>query len=801
MYYLNQKHSTMKNLMIAYFILSGVHLFSQSVLLSGNVSDIDGEPLIGATILEKGTSNGTVSDYNGNYELSVNSGASIMVSYTGFNALEVQVGDMVKLNFVMEQDAEVLDQVLVTGFSGVVGRARKRVESVQSIPESVVALNSDGIKKLGVSNLSDFAEFVPNMKMSESQAVGVNFLVVRGIPQIRNADAPVAFVVDGVTIPDPALLNQELFDLALIEAVKGPQGALYGKNAIAGAINIYSKEPTNAFKNNIQLSGGNGGHYSGQVVSSGALSKDKAYYRISGKYQNFNGLLTNTFLDETPDFSKDLNLRGQVILTPTSKLKVTTTLQYMNTDAGATYYSIDPASIGSGGATFLAGIDPNPTNDNSVIHQDVSGNSDLKNLFGSVNLLYNLGKTKFQSITSYNAVDRNTTGDLDFTEEPFDGFVNVFGLDQGEFNNTKSINQEFRLSSNNSASKLDWSVGGFYQNIERDFFQSDLTFSDDWAVTDYTVNFNTLAFFGFLDYKLTDKLTAAVGLRYDIDNYEQVDRLPVLFGITDEPVVNKKDDNVLQPKLSLSYQATKNALIYANYGRGYRAGGFNAQFTELFDGDYDKELSDNYELGAKTSFWKNRILLNGSVFFSDFQDRQQFIYDLDNFVPGNFNYEKSAIAGFELDSKLRLSKYLDVLLSYGFVDSKIDVGGSTGGMDGTSRDLNVFNGNFTSFIPQNNFNIGLASSFEVSDNASVDLNVNLNGTGKIYWSDSNDEGTSSDGYQLLNARATLNMNDFSFSLWGKNMTDRKYYLEVDPGNGFGWRGRPATFGATLGFDF
>ena len=170
----------------------------------------------------------------------------------------------------------------------------------------------------------------------------------------------------------------------------------------------------------------------------------------------------------------------------------------MNTDAGATYYSIDPASIGSGGAPFIAGINPNPTDENSVIHQDVFGNSDMKNLFGSVNLQFNLGKAKLQSITSYSKVDRNTTGDLDFTEEPFDGFVDFFGLDQGEFNDTKSINQEFRLSNNSSASKLDWSVGGFFQNVERNFYQSDLTFSDDWAVTDYTVDFNTIAFFRVL---------------------------------------------------------------------------------------------------------------------------------------------------------------------------------------------------------------------------------------------------------------------------------------------------------------
>ena len=787
----------MKNLFLTCLLLGSIQLSAQNVLISGTIQDATGEALIGATILEKDTNNGTVSDYNGKYELYVNKNSSIIISYTGYDIQETSIQSAGVYHFTLIENAELLEEVVVSGFTGVVGRARKRVESIQRIPESVTALNAEGIEEAGISNVSDFAELVPNMKLSESQAVGVNFLVVRGIPQIRNADAPVAFVVDGVTIPDPALLNQEIFDLALIEAVKGPQGALYGKNAIGGAINIYSKEPTNEFSNKLEVGVGNGGHYSGQLVSSGAISEDKAYYRLSGKYQNFDGLLTNTFLDELVDYSQDLNLRGQIILTPTNKFKATATLQYMNTDAGATYYSISPTSIGTGG--LLDFIDPNPNSDNSVIHQDVFGNSDMTNIFGSLNLQYNFGQLKLQSITSYNSVDRNTTGDLDFTEEPFDGFFDFFGLDQGEFNNTVALNQEIRLSNNVSGSKLDWSLGGFLQNIERDFFQSDLTLSDDWAVTDYSVNFNTLAFFGFLDYKITDKLTLSWGLRYDIDNFEQEDRIPLLFG-EPEAIINERGDNVLQPKVSLSYQANDNILLYYNYGRGYRAGGFNPQITDLYNLDYEKELSDNFEVGFKTSSWGNRFLLNGSVFYSNFQDRQQFTVEPEFFIPGNFNYDKSTILGFEFDSKIRLSKYLDALLSYGFVNSKINEGGATGGENGTTTDLNVFNGNITSFVPRSNFNLGLSSGFDVGENASLAFNINLNGTGVIYWSDFNDEGTTSDGYQLLNARATLNLNKLSFSLWGKNITNEQYYLELDP-FGFGWIGRPATFGATLGYDF
>ena len=415
----------------------------------------------------------------------------------------------------MEEDAQALDEVVVQGFSGVVGKARKRTSTIQTTPETVTAFNSDGIEKAGINNVANFANLVPNLKLSESQAIGVNSLVIRGIPQIRNTDAPVAFVVDGVTIADPSLLNQELFDLALIEVVKGPQGALYGKNAIGGAINIYSKEPTNTMKNKITLGYGNANALTAGLVSSGAIKENKVFYRLSTQYKNSDGLLTNDFLNRKVDFRKEFTLRGQLMFKFSSRFKANVTAQYIDSKGGATYYSISPNSVNND--AFLEYLSPNPEDGNNLISQDVFGESDMKNFYTNLNLEYNSDNVKFQSITSFSDVQRSTVGDLDFTE--------VFFLDQGETNDTKSFNQEFRFTNRKTDTKFDWSLGGFYQNVERPFFQSDFTFSDEFAVTDYTATFNTIALFGFFDYKLTDKLTASAGLRFDSDKFELDDVL------------------------------------------------------------------------------------------------------------------------------------------------------------------------------------------------------------------------------------------------------------------------------------
>ena len=213
---------------------------------------------------------------------------------------------------------------------------------------------------------------------------------------------------------------------------------------------------------------------------------------MSSQYKNFDGLLTNDFLNQKVDLKKEFTGRGQLMFTPTSNFKANVSLQYINSSGGATYYSIAPESVDNDG--WLEYFNPNPSDGNNLISQEVFGESTMKNLYSNLNLEYKLAKVKIQSITSYSDVDRRMTGDLDFTE--------VFVLDQGEFNNTTSFNQEVRLSNINSNSKFDWSLGGFYQTLEREFFQSDLFFSDDWAVTDYVATFNTLALFGFVDYDI-----------------------------------------------------------------------------------------------------------------------------------------------------------------------------------------------------------------------------------------------------------------------------------------------------------
>ncbi len=786
----------MKKYIYLFFLLITTQFlsFAQGVFVSGKITQKNGQELIGATVLEKGTNNGAISDFNGNYEFTVSSNkAIIVVSYIGYISQEIAIDEKEIINIVLEEDAVSLNAVEVSGFIGVVGKSRKRVKSIQKVPESVSALNAEGIKKTGVTDIISFSNLVPNLKFNTSQAVGINFITVRGIPQIRGGDAPVAFVIDGVTVADPSLLSQELYDLALIEVVKGPQGAIYGKNAIGGAINIYTQDPTNNFSNKIKIGYGNGNSLLGQFISSGAIVKDKLYYRLSTQYKQIDGLLINQTLNRKVDFREDFNIRAQIKAEFSSRFKLSAIYQHFNFKGGATYYSVNPTGNIFDPNTPGGILDPNPKDGNNIIVSDRFGESTMENNNGTIKLDYSTKAVEFQSITSYYEVYRTTDGDLDFLE--FNNFT------QYEKTSTTTFNQEFRVQNSKTTSKFDWNVGGFYQNVKEPFYQDGLvrdfeTFEQFNFVAADIVNITqTIALFGFVDYKLIDKLTLSAGFRFDIDKFEQEDLR--------SNTTSNRNNNEFQPKVSIAYQANEDILIFANYGRGYRTGGFNPAVTDLFNRDFEDETTDNYELGFKGSFWKNRFIFNVSGFYTKFNNQQQFILDLVDFFAGIYNYEESEIIGFEVDSRLRISKFLDIIANYGFTDATIITGGLTGGSNRNTTDNNQYNGNKTPLVPVDNFGIGLESNFPVTNDLKFNGFINLNRTGTIYWHESNLVSQVSDPYYLLDARISLEYKKWELALFGRNLFDTQYYQEFYPGEfvgspeDIGWRGQPLTFGANI----
>lgn len=783
-----------KKLQLLMFLGISLKALSQTTTISGKIINSKNDPVAGAIIQIKDNQTKTISENDGSFTLKVvNLNSILIIKSIGYKQQEYNLNGKTIVEITLEDDPKSLKEVDVKGFANTNSQARRRAESLQKIPESVVTFTKEDLDIRGINNINSFATFIPNVSFSASQNIGTNFLTIRGIPTIRNGESPAAIVVDGVTIQDPNLLNQDLYDMAMIEVVKGPQGALYGKNAIAGAINFLTESPINTFKNKIQLGYAKGNEYKVDFSGSGPIINNKLLYKVAGVYSKFDGVFYNEFVNKRPDFSKNYSFRGELRYHISPVVSTTLTGQYMNSTGGAIYY----AHARNGQQL--------PSNDyNAVINSDVFGDGYLKNGFGSLKIEANLEKIKLQSITSYNNAKRFFFGDFDYIPTPF--------LKDDQTSNSETFNQEFRVMSKNNESKLTWSAGAFYQNSKKPLITNGYIWNgsnyeltnlgrflgvmpDNVPISNYINTFNTVALFGFTDYKIINKLTLSLGFRFDNDKISQQNF------VTD--INPNRIEAQFQPKVSLSFQASPNMLFFVNYGRGYRSGGYNQDFTSVFDASYRSETTNNYEFGFKTSAWNDRLIFNSSFFYIDFRNQQQYIaiFGAKGLLIGNYNYSKSKSLGFESELKLRLSKYFDILASYGSTEAKIINGGKAG-----STDRSSFNGNWIPFVPANSFSMAAQSSIPISEKIKFVGMINFNGKGKIYWHDDNKDVNPS--YYLVDARLGISTKNFDFNVYGNNIFNKKYYIEYYSGEISGsvagdlsWFGKPSIFGATATFKF
>src|SRR5688500_6384633 len=191
-----------------------------------------------------------------------------------------------------------LEEVIVT--------ARKRDEASLDVPVAVNVFTAADIAAAGIERPQDFIDLTPNMTLVQTQNQGTSFVTVRGISQARNSEPSVAVLIDGVAMANPSQFNQELVDIESIEVLKGPQGALYGRNAIGGAIIINTKAPTAEFESNVMVGYDSGPGYRARGALSGPITENLRY-RASVSYLDTEGYIDNALLGEEADPYEDLS--------------------------------------------------------------------------------------------------------------------------------------------------------------------------------------------------------------------------------------------------------------------------------------------------------------------------------------------------------------------------------------------------------------------------------------------------------------------------------------------------------------
>lgn len=664
-----------------------------------------------------------------------------------------------------EQGDQIDETVVVT--------ARARAENVQKVPDSISVLGADTIEAAGIRSVDDATIFIPNFSLVDAQDAGTVALTIRGIGQVRNGEAPVAIVVDGVQLNSPDMIKQSLFDVERIEVLKGPQGALYGRNAIGGAINITTKVPDNELGGRVSAEYANGDDISIGGAISGAIVPDILRFRIAADYRDFGGVLSNVTLDRKVDFIEDFNLRARLIFTPADNLTIDLRGTHARLDGGASWYIPLP--------------DNDPNNTNVPIVADVLGHSSRDFDDAALKVEYDFGALTFSSISAYANTDLDLDEDLDWTSA---AILGVYQRRQLE-----TLTQEFRLTSP-SSQRLRWTAGAFYldgtRKIDSIFLLSPDATASGLPLSDYfpipiartTEDMKTHAIYAQINYDLTDAIELTAALRYDHDKRTQADRL----GATDD---RSASFDSWQPKLSLNYKLNSDSIVYATLAKGFRSGGFNAP-NGAFPLVYKPEITKGVEIGTKNTWLDGRLTFNAAAFYNRFENQQVFILKLAN--QGLVNVAKTDIWGLEIDSRFKASEHIEIGASLGLLDTKVK------DFDGTS----LYRGNKVPLTYSWSYTAWGQITQPIGD-AELILRADYTGKGGNYWHIDNLD--KQDDVHLVNARLTLDFGSYSLALFAKNLFNVDYTEEFfskdfsGGGTDIRYPGSPRRYGiaATLKF--
>lgn len=648
------------------------------------------------------------------------------------------------LHAAAAQEAPDVEEIIVT--------AQQRAEPLRNVPIQVTAFTAQAVEDAGIKSTADIIAQVPNITYDRGDTYRSNFITMRGLTQINNADPPIAFVLDGVPQTNQKQLGVTLFDIERIEVLKGPQGALYGRNAVGGAINVVTKAPGNELEGFVNLGYANGDTFDASAGVSGALVEDKVLLRVSGSYTSSDGLVTNDFRGDKTDYiDHDYSLRARMILKPTDLLTFDLRAEYGDFRGGSNSY----AAVFSG--------DPNDFV-NPQFNFPAFAEGDSIDLTGKFD--YDFGFATLTGISAYSDFEQKNRADLDF-RNPVDSPGGIFGLGfqagQGQNAKIETFSQELRLV---SASDQDfrWLVGLYYLHTDRALITRgfvDLDGTDQFdntalliANNNETNDNNAYAAFAQLDYDITDTLTLTGGLRYDEDRREQTN---VVTG-----AVRKTSFDRVQPKVTLTWKPEDGRLVYATYSTGFRSGGFNAPNVSV--PVFAAETLDNFELGFKTQWFDRKLTLNGAAYLTNVKNYQYFYVEAATASQIIDTIDKVQIKGFEIEAQAKLAQGLDASLALGTTDSEIkrslfptDVGNKS------PRTVPV------------SVNGSLQYRTALSEGIEGFVRGEYQHIGKKYWDA--DNASVQGSYDIVNARAGIEFGNYGVYVFARNIFKADYYSE------------------------
>ena len=495
------------------------------------------------------------------------------------------------------------DEVGDTANTPIVVTARKREETLLDVPVAITAVSGDTLERRGINSVREVASQTPGLNIS-SDGAGRAFVSIRGVgvTLVQSVQPGVGLFIDGIYQPNTAYLNNPIVDVERIEVLRGPQGTLYGKNTLGGAINVISRQPGNE----LQVRGvasyagpDNSWLTSGSV--SGPIVEDKLQVRVAASHRQQDGFLENIVVGGDANSYNSDTVNGTIRFLPTDDVVLTINGYYNWVDGVNVPY-----------ARVSGPTDYRRTNEFNTIpnvrYRYRGINAKLEVPFDGID-------TNVTLIGAYDLRDGTTTNaDADFG--PLD-FARASGSDQLR---TRTAELRFDSELSDTLSSL---VGLFYSRETTGAIDTTSIAAFGLArVTTNATKADTYAAFGTLFWKPNSDWELALGMRFDHENrrasgsvFTTIAGLGT-FGGPVAPAQIKSDQ--VEPRITLTRHINQDVMVYGSVARGYRGGGFNAPTAPIRT--YKGDSAWTYEIGSKYESADRVVSLSGALFYNDYKD-------------------------------------------------------------------------------------------------------------------------------------------------------------------------------------
>lgn len=716
-----------------------------------------------------------------------------------------------------------LDEIIVT--------SQKREQGLQDVPISIAAVTGAVLEDRSIDSLEDLSASVPNLTIAEGQIDST--ISIRGVQTGANKgfEQSVGMYFDGISYGRSQLIRTPLVDLERVEVLRGPQPTLFGKNAIAGAVNVVSAAPTAESEGKISLSYEiEHEEYQALAVVSGPLTENTTG-RFVASYRKSDGYILNTTLNRKEPQRDEIYFRGKLRWDDGGPIQLNFKGEFAQFDrTGYNMENNNPLGTYTASPFFSGAI---PGLDAVDVTEDYRRQSSEVN---SLNKMYNgvfdanidIGDHVLTLISGYVEYDTTELVDVDYTALDI-----LDGTNQGE--TYQQFSQEIRITSP-GGKKIDYIAGLFYQNggvevTDEVFLGSFLnlvpglsplagTFTD----RKYEQSSNLYSAFAQADFNLSDRLTVTAGARLSHEDKTGSRRLTVeglpgnvaimtpnpvagiphplaplqnqaeflwsaALNIAPHQVSGEFGEDTLDPLLRIHFDATENIGLYASFTGGSKAGGFDIRSNSvpgspLIPGravgtfEFNGERAENYEVGAKMNW--DRARLNVSAFRTDYSDLQTSVFDgVLSFTVANAAGARTQ--GIEADGRFLVSEGLELYGSGAYLDYKF-TDFPQGQCNFNERTVQMITTEFCDrsgarvrFAPEFSGNFGLDYDTDISETLIFDANINVDVSSSYFVATNNDPAQVEDGFATLGGQLGISGGDgaWRFSVIGKNLTDER----------------------------